>query len=146
MESATPPRDTAGAMSEENVEIAAKLRRGYDAYNRCDFDAAMESIHPEFEFVPAGGQPPIRRAAAFRAWMEPEAFESQVLEPLAIRFNGNKALIRLRATIRGAGSGIEADFIAWAVWTFDAEQRMRRLEVYLDGQEAEALEAAGLSE
>jgi hypothetical protein len=32
------------------------------------------------------------------------------------------------------------------VWTFDAEQRMRRVEIYLDGQEAEALEAAGLSE
>ena len=133
-------------MSEENVEIAARLRRGYDAYNRCDFDAAMEWIHPEFELVPAGGQSPIKGTAAFRAWMEPNAFESQVLEPLEIRFSGNKALIRLRATIRGAGSGIEADFIAWAVWTFDAEQRMRRLQIYLDGQEAEALEAAGLSE
>jgi ketosteroid isomerase-like protein len=93
-------------MSQENVEFTARLRRGYDAYNRGDFDAAMEWIHPEIELVPAGGQPPIRGAAAYRAWMEPAAFESQVIELLEVRFNGNKPLTTnaRRSAARAAAS------------------------------------------
>ena len=78
--------------------------------------------------------------------MEPDAFESQVLEPLEIRLNGYKVLVHVRSTIRGAVSGIEADFLAWAVVTFDEEGLTRRIEIYLDHEEADALEAAGLSE
>jgi ketosteroid isomerase-like protein len=133
-------------MSEENVEVAARVRRYYKAYSRGDFDAAMESIHPEIELLPAGGQPPIRGAADYRAWLEPDAFESQVLEPLALCFHGNKVLIHQRSTIRGAGSGIEAEFLSWAVLTVDEEGLARRIEIYLDHQEDEALEAAGLAE
>jgi ketosteroid isomerase-like protein len=139
-------RDTAWAMSEENVEIAANVRRGYQAYSRGDFDTVMEWIHPEIELLPAGGQPPIRGAAAYRAWLEPDAFEYQLLEPLEIRLNGNKALVHVRSTIRGAGSGIEAEFFSWAVLTVDDEDRARRIEIYLDHEKAQALEAAGLSE
>ena len=133
-------------MSEENVEIAARVRRGYDAYSRGDFDTLMQWIHPEIELLPAGGQPPIRGAADYRAWMEPDAFQSQVLEILELRLNGNKVLTHQRSTIRGAGSGIEADFLSWTVWTLDEEGLARRQEIYLDHEEAEALEAAGLSE
>jgi SnoaL-like domain len=136
-------------MSEENVEVAARVRRGYEAYSRGDFEALMELIHPEIELIPAGGQPPIRGAANYRAWLEPDAFESQVLEPLEIRLNGSKVLVHLSSTIRGAASGIEAEFLSWAVLTLDGgpqEGRARRIEIYLDHEEAQALEAAGLSE
>jgi hypothetical protein len=133
-------------MSQEHVEITARVRRSYDAYSRGDFDAATQWTHPEIELVPAGGQPSIRGVAAFRAWMEPDAFESQVVEPLEIRLNGNKVLIHQHSTIRGAGSGIEADFLTWSVWTLDEQGRTRRIEIYLDHEEAKALEAAGLSE
>jgi SnoaL-like domain len=133
-------------MSRENAEVTARVRRGYDAYSRGDFDAAMERTHPEIELIPAGGQPSIRGAAALRAWMEPDAFESQVIEPLEIRLNGSKVLIHQHSTIRGAGSGIEADFLTWSVWTLDEEGRTRRIEIYLDHEEAKALEATGLEE
>ena len=106
----------------------------------------MEWIHPEIELFPAGNQPPIRGAANYRAWLEPDAFESQVLEPLEIRFSGNKVLIHQRSTIRGAGSGIEAEFLAWTVLTVDDAGLARRIEIYLDHEEAQALEAAGLRE
>jgi ketosteroid isomerase-like protein len=129
---------------EENVEIVANVRRGYDAYSRRDFDAVMEFIHPEIELLPAGGQPPIKGAANYRRWMEPDAFESQVLEPLEIRVSGNIVLIHVRSTIRGAGSGIEAEFLSWAVLTLDEARLTRRLEIYLDHEKAQALEAAGL--
>jgi len=67
-----------------------------------------------------------------------------VIEPLDFRVAGNKVLVRTRTKIRGAGSGLEAEFPFWAVWIFDEAGVTRRIEVYLDHQEAEALEAAGL--
>src|SRR5439155_12453962 len=66
-------RDTAVAMTEEKIE---RVRATYDAFNRGDFDAAMETVHPDVEFVPPGGQQAMRGAARVRAWMEPDAFES----------------------------------------------------------------------
>jgi len=49
MESSTPPRDTAWAMSEENVEILGRL---FDAWNSGDFDAMSAPFDPEVEFNP----------------------------------------------------------------------------------------------
>jgi ketosteroid isomerase-like protein len=133
-------------MSEDNVQIIESLQRGFDAYSRGDFDAAIENFHPEIELAPAGRQPMIRGAGAIRAWMEPDAFESQVVEPLEFRVAGNKVLVRHRSKIRGAGSGIEADFVNWSVCTFNEAGLVTRYEIFLPNQEAEALEAAGLGE
>jgi ketosteroid isomerase-like protein len=133
-------------MTNRDAEIVAEVRRALDAYSRRDFDVAMKNVHPEIELVPAGGQPTLKGAARFRAWMEPDAFESQVTEPLDFCVVGNKVLVRTRAHIKGAGSGIEADFLAWMVWTYDEGALATRIEIYLDHERAEALEAVGLSE
>jgi ketosteroid isomerase-like protein len=133
-------------MSRENVEITARVCRAYDAYSRGDFDAAMEWVHPEIELVPAGGQPPIRGTADYRAWMEPDAFEFQVVKPLEIRLARDKVLVHQRSTIRGAGSGIETDFLTWSVLTLDDEERTRRIEIYHEHEKPKALAAVGLSE
>jgi hypothetical protein len=105
----------------------------------------VESAHPE-EFSPPGGQASLRGVEALRAWMEPDAFEEQRIEPLDFRVEGNKVLVRQRIQARGAGSGINLDMEAWAVWTFDDDLLAARVESYLPHQESEALEAAGLSE
>jgi SnoaL-like domain len=117
-----------------------------ETFTRGDFDGAMENVHPDIELVPAGGQEPLKGAEQFRAWMEPDAFESQMLELLEVRVVGQKALSLHRTHIRGAGSGIEADFLNWMVWTYDEAGRTTRIEIFLQHEEAEALEAAGLSE
>jgi ketosteroid isomerase-like protein len=122
------------------------LRRGYEAFNRGDFDAAVAIAHPEIEFIPLGGQASLRGAEAMRAWMDPDAFEEQRLEPLDFRVQDDKVLVRQRAQARGAGSGINLDMEAWAVWTFDDDLLATRVEAYLPHQESEALKAAGLSE
>ena len=49
MESSTPPRDTAWAMSEENVEM---VRRYFEAYDRGDIDGWKSLLAPEVEFRP----------------------------------------------------------------------------------------------
>jgi hypothetical protein len=132
-------------MSKRDAELVADSRRHLDAYSRGDFDAAMKNVHPEVALVLAGDQQPLKGAARFRAWMEPDAL-FQVLEPLDFRVVGNKVLVRLLDHIKGAGSGFEADFPAWLVFTYDEAGLVIRLEIYLHYQEAEALEALGLSE
>ena len=50
-------RDTARAMSQENVE---RLRHAYEAFSRGDFDEALTFAHPDIEFVPPGDAAPYR--------------------------------------------------------------------------------------
>ena len=133
-------------MADRGQEIVASLRRIYEAFNRGDFDAAIALMHPELEYVPPGGQSSLRGAEAVRAWMEPDAFEENQVEPLEFSIHDNKVLVRQHARARGAGSGIELDLEIWGVWTLNDGGLATRLEVYLPHQEAEALEAAGLSE
>jgi ketosteroid isomerase-like protein len=128
-------------MSGENVN---RLRQAYEAFNRGDFDIAIEIVHPEFEFVRAGGQSRVRGAEAFRAWMEPDALEDARVEPLEFRTNGSKILVRARTRARGAASGMELDNETWAVWTMDGNGFATRLEGFLAHQRDEALEAAGI--
>ena len=133
-------------MAKRDAELLARVQRGIDAYSRGDFDAVMEGVHPEIDLFLAGDQQPLKGAAQFRAWMEPDAFESQVMEPLDFRVVGNKVLVRQLNHIRGTGSGFEDDFLFWNVYTHDEAGLLIRLEVYLHYQEAEALEAVGLSD
>jgi ketosteroid isomerase-like protein len=139
-------RDTAPAMSDRDEEIIAGLRQIYEAFNRSDFDAAIAVAHPEIEFVLPGRPAALKGAEAVRAWMEPDAFEEQQIEPLEFTVQGNKVLVRQHIRARGAGSGIELDVEAWGVWTVDDDGLATRVESYLPHQQAEALEAAGLSE
>jgi ketosteroid isomerase-like protein len=134
-------------MADRDREIVASLRRIYEAFNRGDFDAAIAlGVHPDIEVVPVGGQSSLRGAEAVRAWMEPDAFDEQQIEPLEFSIQGNKVLVRQRTGARGAGSGIELDVEIWAVWTLTDDGRATRVEGYLPHQEAEALEAAGFRE
>jgi ketosteroid isomerase-like protein len=130
-------------MSQENVD---KLRRSYESFNRGEFDAAVALAHADVEFFPPGDQAPYRGAEKFRAWMEPDAFESQVIEPLAFFVAGDKVLVEQNARARGAGSGIELELRGWTVWTFDDEGLITRVESFLEHEKAKALKAAGLPE
>jgi ketosteroid isomerase-like protein len=129
-------------MAEENVEL---LRSLYAAFNRGDFEAAVRAAHPDVELIPPGGQSPIRGGAALRAWMEPDAFEDQRFEPLEFTVNDGRVLVRHRMTGRGAGSGVEFDVTLFVVFTIDDSGLVTRLHGFLPHEEAEALEAAGLS-
>ena len=127
-------------MSQENVET---IRRTYEAFSRGEFDTASKGSHPEVVLVPPGGQSPLR-GAAVRAWMEPDAIAEQRSEPREFRVNGDRILVRQHTWSRGAGSGIEVEADFWAVWTFDEDGLVIRIEVFLVDQEREALRAAGL--
>jgi ketosteroid isomerase-like protein len=132
-------------MSVGNAEVVARLRSVYDAFNRGDFDGAIEIAHPDVKFFPPGGQLPLEGTEQLRAWMEPSAFETQVLEPLEFTVSGSKVMVLQRVTMRGAGSGIEMEVHSWNVWTLDDDGRVTRIETYLHHEEAQARQAAGLA-
>jgi hypothetical protein len=88
----------------------------------------------------------VKGIAALREWMEPGAIEEQHFEPLDFRVNGDRVLVRVHATGRGAGSGIEMDAAICGVFTLDDHGLVKEIQGFLPHEEAEALKAAGLSE
>jgi hypothetical protein len=79
-----------------------------------------------------------------REWMEPSAFEDQRIEPTEITVAGDKVLLLLHSSARGAGSGIDMEIEAWSVITIDADGLVTRIESYFRHEEQEARTAAGL--
>jgi ketosteroid isomerase-like protein len=128
-------------MSLPEEDLIEQLRRVYELFNAEDFDAAVELAHPDIVFARPGAQSEVKGVDALRAWMEPDAFESQVLEPEAFETDGNTVLVRQHATARGAGSGIEMEMESWTLWTFDRDGKATRLEFFLPHQEDEARRA-----
>ena len=128
-------------MNVPEEDLIERLRRSYELFNAEDFDAAIEMAHPDIVFVRAGGQSEMRGADALRAWMEPDAFESQMIEPEEFEAAGTRVLVRQHATARGAVSGIEIEIDAWSLWTFDEEGMVTRMEFFLHHQEDEARRA-----
>jgi ketosteroid isomerase-like protein len=122
-------------------QLIERLRRTYELFNAQDFDAAIEMAHPDIVFVRPGGQSELRGADALRAWMEPDAFESQLIDPEGFEAAGSRVLVRQHATARGAVSGIEVEIVSWTLWTFDDDGKATRMEFYLPHQEDEARRA-----
>ena len=128
-------------MLDRNPELIERVRDALAAFNRGDFDRAVEIAHPDVVFIRPGGLSELRGAENIRAWMEPDAFESQELEPTDLQTAGNRVLVRQHARARGAGSGIDVELDTWSVWTFDGDGRVTRVESFSDQEEAEALSA-----
>src|SRR5262249_29039097 len=112
------------ALSEE--QMVERLRGANAALNRGDFDTAIQLAHPEIVMVRPGGLPELRGADAVRAWMEPDAFDSQERELQGYEAHGNRLLTFQRTKARGAGSGIEMEIDSIVLWTFDDEGMVRR--------------------
>ena len=122
-------------------ELIELLRRNTEVINRGDFDSAIQLADPDIVLVRAGGLPELRGAEAIRAWMEPDAFESQRYELLEYEIEGHRVLTRTRTIARGAGSGIEMEIEALTVWTFNPDGKIARVEVFLVHDEDAAHQA-----
>jgi ketosteroid isomerase-like protein len=133
-------------MSEENVETARRWSEAISGGGE-DFDRALALVHRDIVFVPPGDQAPYRGAESLRRWMEPDAFQEQVVKTFETVVVTDRTILgRQHVAARGTASGIELDVISWSVWTFDEEGLITRIELYLDHEEDKAREAAGLSE
>jgi ketosteroid isomerase-like protein len=151
MKSSTRPRDTAWAMSEENVEI---VRRAIEAWGRRDthtsLDPLMSSLDPDIEWVPVQDDPEysVRRGHDdVRAWLTSwaEAFPDLRWELDRILDAGNDLVVAfVRLAGRSDATGIDLESPSYAVLFTLRGEKIARIHEYLDSQEA--LEAAGLSE
>jgi ketosteroid isomerase-like protein len=143
-------RDTARAMSEENVEI---VRRVFDAAARHDSETVLALYDPEIEFDTSrtglGGltQGAIYHGhegmrSVYREWREGwDSYEEQVEELIDA---GEHVISVVTVRARGRASGAEVELShRGGVWTL-RNGRVVKLVFYPTRQEA--LEAAGLSE
>ena len=130
-------------MSEENV---AKARDFIAAYNRRDFDAAVQDFDPEIEWVlPARQSSDSCRGPdeVKRFWEGiDETFEELRLEPQEWVDAGDRVATRLRHHGQGKGSGIEINQELYHQLVTFRDGRMARIEYFAEW--SEALEAAGL--
>jgi ketosteroid isomerase-like protein len=97
-------------MSQDNVD---KTRAFIEAYNRRDFDAAVEDFHPAVEWVLPEHQSfdSCQGPGAIRRFWEgiDETFDELQLVPQEYVDAGDRVAVRLRHYGRGKGSGAEID-------------------------------------
>ncbi len=133
-------------MSQENVEL---FYRGHDALNRRDLDAFLALVHPEVEFTTRfiemeGGSAFHGHDGVRQWWGDLHAtvpdFSAEVRE---VRDSGDLVIVAWR--VRGHGSGSAAPFEE-ALWLVSRWRNGKAFWWRTFGSEAEALEAAGLSE
>ena len=111
-------------MSQENVACVRRWLKAISGDSE-DFDRALALVHPDVVFFPPGDQPPYRGAESLRRWMEPDAFQEQVVktfEPVVV--TDTTVLGRQLVMARGAASGIERDSLRPSVGAnLDLQQR-----------------------
>jgi ketosteroid isomerase-like protein len=130
-------------MSEENVD---KVRGFIDAYNRRDFDAAVESLDPDVAFVlPAHQSADSGRGRdhviRFFEGID-ETFDELRLLPQEFVDGGDRVATRLRHYAKGKGSGMVLDEELYHQVTTFSDGTIVRIEYFADWNAA--LEAAGL--
>jgi ketosteroid isomerase-like protein len=130
-------------MSQANVD---RTRNFIEAYNRRDFDVALEDFDPELEWVlPAHQRSDSCRGPdeVRRFWQGlDETFEELRLEPQEYVDAGDRVAVRLRYYGRGRESGVEIETEMYHQVTTFRNGTMVRIE-YLTSWPA-ALEAAGV--
>jgi ketosteroid isomerase-like protein len=136
-------RDTARAMSEENVEIVRDYLR---AWNAGDMEGVRELYDPDAVMVvvpdwPEPGPFVGRDAVMQQLSQARDAFESDSLEFLSdLVAVGNRVIVRV--AWHGVGRGPQSDMEWTNVFTI-RDSRILNVEYFWD--HAEALEAAGLT-
>jgi ketosteroid isomerase-like protein len=146
------PRDTARAMSEENVEIVrrahAEFQAGLSSGNPA---AAFDSgtIAPDFEWIiPAEGAGLRAVYRGRKEWIEfirtwTEDFDWSIELEQAIDAGDGRVVVTTHQRAVGRGSGVPVDLRMGGLWTVDGG-KVVRAENFFDP--ADALKAAGLSE
>jgi ketosteroid isomerase-like protein len=127
------------ALTEQQMIDA--IKRTNEALNSGDFDAAIELADPDIVYVRPGQLPELRGAEALRAWMEPDAFESQHTELTSFETAGRFVLTSQHTNARGAGSGIDLELDSLALWEFNEEGKVTRVHIFTPEEQQAARDA-----
>jgi len=132
-------------MSEENVD---KARAFIAAYNRRDFDAAVESFDPEIDWILPERQSSdsCRGPHEIKRFWEgiDETFDELRLVPQEFVDAGDRVATRLRHHGKGKRSGLEIDEEMYHQVATFRNGTIVRMEYF--GEWSEALAAVGLAE
>src|SRR3954452_287980 len=133
-------------MSQENVE---SIYRSADAFNARDVGAFLAFNDPDVEFIlliaEIEGGGPYRGCHAVRSWMETilSVAPDLTMKVEDVRDLGHLTLARCQLRGHGVASDVLVDQTVWVVTEWRNGKAIRSQTL---GSEAEALEAAGLSE
>jgi ketosteroid isomerase-like protein len=133
-------------LSQENVQV---VRRNYRAFTARQLDAALEGWDPEGEWVPAMAGAvegkSYRGHAEIRRYFEDlfASFSDVRVEDLDFTDLGDRVLVLYRLVVRGRDSDVAIDPPGAALYEF-RDGKIVTGRSFLS--QAEALEAAGLSE
>jgi ketosteroid isomerase-like protein len=123
-------------MAEDMDQAVKRMREGYEAFNRGDFDAAARWIHPEIVWHRAADfERAMEGRDAVRQSMDPSVFQRQQSEVLGMEAIGDSVLVDTVFHATGAGSGIELDQEGYHLWTM-RDGMAARFEFFLDRDEA----------
>ena len=132
-------------MSQENVD---KTRDYVEAYNRRDFDAAMEFFDPQVEWVLPEHQSSdsgVGRGHIRRFWQGlDETMEELRLDPQEYVDGGDRVAVRLRYFGKGKASGVAVETEMYHQVTTFRDGMMVRIEYVTSWPEA--LAAAGIDD
>jgi ketosteroid isomerase-like protein len=114
-------------MRQDDVEA---LRRGYEAWNRGDYEAVLELLDPAIEWrLPEGGinSGSHHGREAVRELMGSylEAFDHLQLDPERFFQADDRVVVFVRQAGRGRGSGVEVEIQVGHVWTMRAGRAVR---------------------
>ncbi len=119
-----------------------RIRSGYEAFNRSDFDAAAEHLHPDVEWNRvAEVERPIEGKENVRANMDPLVWSEQRVEINRMEAIGDSLVVDTVFHATGSSSGIALDNETFHVWKIRDGMGVR-FEAFLDREEAVAAACA----
>jgi ketosteroid isomerase-like protein len=136
------------AVTPDRALFEDRIRRGFESWNRGDFDAFVEDVHPDIEYAPgiivnrAEGEPVVYRGrdelfSFFDEWHSQWRMEIAVEE---IEEIGEWFVVLGRAKLTGVQSG--AAFEQDVGWIGQADDEARLLRLYAYPNHDAAREAA----
>jgi ketosteroid isomerase-like protein len=134
-------------MSQANIEL---VRRGIEAFNRRDFDAALATVRDDvtwerFLSRAEADTAEVRGKEELRAVWESQVEAVDIrLEPEEFIAAGDKVIVPSRMVARGTGSEIALSAPVTWVWTIDADGLLASVEAF--DSRAGAVKAAGLED
>ncbi len=126
-------------MSQENIE---RVRQGIEAFNRRDFDAALDALRDDvtwerFLSRAENVTPMIRGKEELRSVWENQVEAVDIrAEPDEFIAVGDKVVVPMRVVGRGRGSEIPLTASVTWVWTMDSDGLVARVEVFESREDA----------
>ena len=125
-------------MAEDMEQALKRVLAAYDAFNRGDFDAAAEHLHPEVQWNRvAEVEQPVEGRDAVRSMFEPEIWSRQHTDVHRSEVIGDFVLLDTTFHGTGAGSGIELNQLGFHLWRIE-DGKGREFLFFLDRDEAVA--------